>query len=107
MELIAESYQEKKLVVRHIPIYIMTSLYPEDSTETKMRIIRKKTKLFIGKNGGLFYKHRCKGKVINENMLSIVYGYSLFLICYLTGINFPSLCAAQQRNRKYFTGLSD
>ena len=37
MELDAESYEEKKLVEGHIPIIIiiMTSLYPEGSTEAR------------------------------------------------------------------------
>ena len=44
-------------------VYLTTSTYPEGCTENRKRVIRKKSKKLVMKDGELYYKYKCKGKV--------------------------------------------
>ena len=44
-------------------VYLTTSTYPEGCTENRKRVIRKRSKKFVMKDGELYYKYKCKGKV--------------------------------------------
>ena len=57
-----ESYEEGDLVEQAY-LYVTTLGYPAGCTDNRKRVIRKKAKKFEVKEGELFYKKRCKGKV--------------------------------------------
>lgn len=51
-------------LIRDVFTYLSTNKYPEASSSSRKRVIRKKAlKFFISTNGELMYKQKLKGKV--------------------------------------------
>lgn len=61
METSGESNHESDLV-EQVFTYVTSRVYPDGCSDTKKRIIRRKSKKYEVKGGELFYK-KCNGKV--------------------------------------------
>lgn len=64
MELPLETSDQEGDLVEDVYRYLITNGdYPDECTETRKRVIRRKAKKFDVREGQLYYKHKCKGKV--------------------------------------------
>ena len=65
-----ESFEEGDLVEQAY-VYVTSSRYPTGCPENRKRVIRKKAKKFEVKDGVLYYKKKCKGKVLLAHLSEI------------------------------------